>query len=81
MSNRDILRELLLDVFLLEEDEFHFDLRREEIETWDSLGVVSVAVGIDETFGYHMTPEEATSIAGVADIVVLLRSKGIAFDD
>jgi acyl carrier protein len=81
MSNRETLRALLLDVFLLEDDEFRFDLRREEVETWDSLGVVSVAVGIDETFGYHMTPEEATSITSVADIIELLRTKGIDFDD
>ena len=81
MSNRDKLRELLIDVFLLEPDEFRFDLRRDEVETWDSLGVVSVAVGVDETYGYHMTPEEATSLNTVGDLIALLRTKGIDFDD
>ena len=81
MSNREKLRELLIDVFLLEPNEFRFDLRREEVETWDSLGVVSVAVGIDETYGYHMTPDEATGLTSVADIIALLETKGIEFDD
>lgn len=81
VSNRDRLRELLLDVFLLEDDEFDFALTKAQVETWDSLGVVSMAVGVEETFGYHMAPEEATGIESFADIVALLETKGISFDD
>jgi acyl carrier protein len=80
MSNdREKLRDVLLDVFLLSPAEFRFDLTRDDIDTWDSLGVVSLSVGIHETFGYHMTPEEATSLRGVADIMSLLSSKGFDF--
>jgi len=78
-DNRHLLAELLIDVFLLEPDEFRFDLKRPEIETWDSLGVVAMAVGVQETFGYHFTPEEATGIDGVADIMALLGQRGISF--
>jgi acyl carrier protein len=81
MSNREKLKKVLLDIFLLDESEFRFDLRRGEIETWDSLGVVSMAVGIHQTFGYHFTPDEAMGIGGVEDIIRLLQSKGITFDD
>ena len=56
-------------------------MTREEVETWDSLGVVSIAVGIDEVFGYHPTPEEATGIRSVTDIIDLLVSKGIEVND
>ena len=80
-ENEALLRDLLVDVFLLEPDEYHRDLLRADVETWDSLGIVSLAVGIEETFGYHMTPEEATGLTGVADIVTLLASKGIGFGD
>lgn len=80
MSNRDKLKEVLLDVFLLTPEEFRFDLRRDEIDTWDSLGVVSMAVGIHEAFGYHMTPAEATSLGSIGDLIELLRSKGFDFD-
>jgi acyl carrier protein len=81
MTNREKLEDLLLDIFLLEPDEFRFDLSRDEVETWDSLAVVSVAVGIKETFGYHFTPEEATSALSVQGIMDILESRGISFSE
>jgi len=81
MTNREKLKELLMDVFLIDPSEFRFDMVREEIESWDSLGVVSMAVGIQETFGYHMKPEEAVAIKGFQQIIELLKTKGIEFDE
>jgi acyl carrier protein len=81
MTNRDKLRQLIMDVFLLTPEEFRYDLTRGDVETWDSFGVVSLAVGVHETFGYHFTPEEATGIQGVEDVVRVLRSRGIPFDE
>ncbi|MBS2024030.1 MAG: acyl carrier protein [Deltaproteobacteria bacterium] len=81
MKNREKLKNLLIDTFLLDPAEFRFDLKRAEVETWDSLGVVTVAVGIEQVFGYHFTPEEATGVQGVQDIIDLLTSKGIRFDE
>jgi acyl carrier protein len=80
MLNRDLLRNLLLDVFLLEPSEFNFELNRADVETWDSLAIVAVAVGVQETFGYHLTQDEAIGLQSVRDIVSLLESRGIAFD-
>ena len=74
---RERLEELLLDVFLLEPGELSDDLRRDELETWDSLGMVSLAVGVEEALGYHMTPEEAAELASIADLVALLRARGL----
>jgi acyl carrier protein len=81
VSNGDKLRQLVIDVLLLDDDEYRIDLTREDVETWDSLGVVSIAVGIDEVFGYHPTPEEATAIHSVTNIIDLLASKGIGVND
>jgi acyl carrier protein len=81
MTNREKLKNLLLDVFLLDPSEFRFDLRRDEVDTWDSLGVVSLAVGVHEQFGYHFTVDEAMGLRGVEDIITVLTSKGIRFDD
>jgi acyl carrier protein len=80
MTNREKLKELLIEVFLIDPSEFRFDVRRDEIDTWDSLGVVSMAVGIQEVFGYHLTQDEALSVQSVPDVIRLLQSKGIAFD-
>ena len=79
-NNNEKLAELLTEVFLLEPDEFSLELKRENVETWDSLGIVAMAVGIQEEFGYHFTPEEATGIQSVKDIITILTSKGISFD-
>lgn len=81
MTNREKLKDLLLDVFLLDPSEFNFDLKREDIQTWDSMGVVAIAVGVHETFGYHFTPDEAASVMSVDDIIRILESKGISFDE
>jgi acyl carrier protein len=81
MKNREKLQKLIQDVFLLDPSEFRFDLRRSEVDTWDSFGVVSLAVGVQEAFGYHFTPKEATELQGVADIIRVLTEKGIPFDD
>ena len=80
MTNIEKLKELIQDILLLEADEYSLDLSQESVETWDSLAVVSIAVGLHETFGYHPTPEEATAIHSVRDIIELLQSKEIAFD-
>lgn len=80
MSNKDKLKELFCDVFLLEEDEYKETLTKEDIDTWDSLGTVSMAVGIQETFGYHMTPDEANGVSSIPDVVALLATKGVSFD-
>ena len=81
MTNKEKLKNLLMDVFLLDSDEFSYDMKREKISTWDSLGIVSMAVGIEEEFGYHLKPEEATAIRSVKDIIAILNTKGISFDE
>jgi len=79
MSNREKLRDLLLEVLLLTDDEFSYELKREQVETWDSLAVVAIAAGVDETFGYHFTPDEAVAITGVQDIIRILEREGMSF--
>lgn len=81
MSNRDKLRRLLLDVFLLSEADFHWDLTREQVPTWDSLGTVSLIVGLQQTFGCQLAQEEALGIRGVPDVLRVLAAKGVALDD
>jgi acyl carrier protein len=80
MENREKLKKMLEEVFLLQPGEFRFDLRRDEVETWDSFGVVSLAVGIQEIFGYHCTPAEAAGIKSVGDLIRLLTAKGFDFE-
>ncbi len=79
MTNREKLQDLLQDILLLDPSEFRFNLTRDDLEMWDSLSVVAIAVGIDETFGYHFSPEQAMAIQGVEDIMTILEEQGISF--
>jgi acyl carrier protein len=81
MSNHQELKELLMDVFLIDESEYSLEMSQEDVETWDSMGLVAMAVGVEETFGYHLSQEEALSIKKVQDVVDILVGKGIPFDD
>lgn len=80
MSNERKLRELFVDVFLLEPGEYRRDLERSDIDTWDSLGTVSLALGLEEAYGVRIDQEELIGLRGVADVVDLLRAKGVPFD-
>lgn len=81
MSNNEQLKQLLMDVFLIDESEYSLELSQDELETWDSMGLVAMAVGIEETFGYHLAQDEALSIKKFQDVVDILSSKGISFDE
>jgi acyl carrier protein len=77
VTARKKLDDLLSDVFLLDGCDLSDELRRADLDTWDSLGTVSLAVGVEEVFGYHMTLDEATRLESVGDLVALLQAKGI----
>ncbi|GEM_PF-610243 len=79
-SNKEKLKNLISEVFLLNRGEFHFKLRRTEVETWDSLGIVALAAGIKRVFGYPLSPAEAAGLKGVREIILWLNKKGVCFD-
>ncbi|MEM8732511.1 MAG: hypothetical protein AAGF79_21590 [Pseudomonadota bacterium] len=80
MTNLEKLQELMEDVLLLEDGAFSRDLARDNLQAWDSMATVAVAIGIEEVFGHHPTPEEAIGLASVSDIIAFLSARGVAFD-
>ena len=81
MTNKEKLEDLMIDILLIDPEEYSLNLKREDIDSWDSLAVVSIAVGCHETFGYHFDPAEATSINCVQDIMRILETKSISFNE
>ena len=77
MTSRETLVQLLADIFLLDPAEVRMDMTRSDLPTWDSLAVVSIAVGVHQTFGYHFTPAEANGLQKLQDIIDLLKAKGV----
>jgi len=81
MSPNDLkLRNLLVETLLIEDEQYRNENGPDTIETWDSLAMVRIAVGVEEVFGYKMTPEEMVSLDSIGDIKAILRSHDIGFD-
>lgn len=74
------LRALLVEVLLIDESEYRDDTGPDDIETWDSLAMVSIATGVRREFAYEMTPEEMVSLECIGDIKDLLRRNGAVFE-
>jgi acyl carrier protein len=49
---------------------------RTEISAWDSLGVLKLIAGLDETFGIEINGDEVLTMQKVGDVLDLLRTKG-----
>lgn len=81
MSPNDLkLRNLLVEILLLDDDQYLDENGPDAIETWDSLAMVRIATAIDEAFGYGMTPEEMVSLESIGDIKAILGAHNIRFD-
>ena len=81
MSPNDLkLRNLLVETLLIEDEQYRNENGPDTIETWDSLAMIRIAVGVEEAFGYKMTPEEMVSLDSIGDIKAILRSHDIGFD-
>ena len=79
MSDNDSrLKEILVDVLLIDDSEYIDDNGPDQIGTWDSLATVNIAARIEEVFGQEVTPEELTDWLCIGDIKVSLREKGLA---
>lgn len=77
--NEKKLFNLLVEILLIDEDQFNDDYGPDEIETWDSLASVSIAAAVEKEFGYAMSPEEIALMDSIGDIKKYLRSGGIDF--
>jgi acyl carrier protein len=49
------------------------ETKKEEIEAWDSLGVLNLMARLDEEFQILLTEEEIQELKSVGDILNLLR--------
>lgn len=52
------------------------DTPREAIDAWDSLGVLNLMAGLDETFDILLEDEDLQSMRSVSDILEILRKHG-----
>ncbi len=71
------LKELLTEIFLMEDEEYADENGPDQIEGWDSLSMIAVAVAVHERFGHHMTPAQVAAVRNIGDIRGFLRDNGV----
>lgn len=73
------LKEILVEVLLIDDAQYRDDYGPDQIETWDSLATVRIASAVETSFRYSMTPEEMVSLNLIGDIKRILQQHRIAF--
>jgi len=61
------------DVFEIPADGIHAGTGRDEIEAWDSLGILTLIARMDEDFQVLLTEDEIQRLRSVGDIIEVLR--------
>jgi acyl carrier protein len=78
MSHESILaelREIMIDVFDIDELEINDATTAEDVEEWDSLSHVRLVVAVERKFGFKFKNSEIESLKTVGDLVGLIQSK------
>jgi acyl carrier protein len=69
------LREIMIDVFDIDELEVTEATTAEDVEEWDSLSHVRLVVAVERKFGFKFKNSEIESLKTVGDLVGLIQAK------
>lgn len=69
------LREIMIDVFDLDDLVLTPATTADDIEEWDSLSHVRLVVAVERKFGFKFTNSEIESLKTVGDLVSLIQTK------
>lgn len=75
MNNK--LAELLAEVFGLRLPEIQPGLKRSEVGNWDSLKQMDLVVSLEREYGIALDIHDILRMTSVADIMAVLREKGV----
>jgi acyl carrier protein len=64
------------EVFETPAEKVRAETKREEIDTWDSLGILTLMAKMDEDFHVLPTEDEIQQMRSVGDIIEVLRKHG-----
>ena len=69
------------EVFEAPVEKIQPETRRDEIDAWDSLGILALMARMDEDFQVLLTEEEIQQMNSVADILEVLRKHDVVGDN
>lgn len=77
MTAADRLKRVVIDVLLIDDEEYRDDNGPDEISSWDSLAAVMLASAIEKEFGVPVPPDEMASFNTIGDIRQFCRANGL----
>ena len=69
------LREIMVDVFDVDDVEITRATTAEDVEEWDSLSHVRLVVAVERKFGFKFKNSEIEGMKSVGDLVDLIQAK------
>jgi acyl carrier protein len=67
---------ILADVFGLRESEIYLDLKKEDVDNWDSLKQMDLVLSLEREYGISLEIPDILQMTSVSGIVEVLKGKG-----
>jgi acyl carrier protein len=77
MTAAEQLKRLVIDILLIEDDEYQDANGPDEIATWDSLATVTLASAIERSFGVKVPPDDMAAFNCIGDVKQFCRAQGL----
>lgn len=74
-STIDTVRDIMTDVFDLDELSIDRDTTADDVDEWDSLSHIRLMVAIEREFGIKFKNSEIASLTNVGDLVDMIAAK------
>ncbi len=71
----ETVKEIMVDVFDLDDIEINESTTAEDVEEWDSLSHIRLMVAIERKYGFKFTNSEIESLSNVGDLVKMIKTK------
>lgn len=79
ISENDLaLRQVLIEVLLIDDDQYRDDYGPAQIGSWDSLGMIEIALAVEQRFGVALQPEQMVTLQTIGELKGHLREQGVA---
>ena len=71
------LKQVLINVLEIEEEQFKDTTGPDDVENWDSFGGLMLAIELEKEFDIQFAAEEVSSVNCIGDIKYYLKKHGI----
>nr|WP_298683734.1 acyl carrier protein [uncultured Dongia sp.] len=72
---------ILADVFRLRAGDVHPGLKKEDVGGWDSLTQMDLVMSVEREFDIELAIGDIVRLVSVADIIAVLKEKGVSLED